>query len=759
MKQALTSSATNSDAQRGTMFVLVLLLALLTYFPLLSTGFTTNDDLVIASNWQAISPLRYAKEQGRIGFFIGTPLLVAPYLFDNPIYYDVARFAGPLLLLLAMYLLLRGVYRSASIGTLAVVLFLAFVQNNWNHNALTSYPLLINVLAVAFIASVASYIRYLQNGGYYGWLAAALYFVSLSGEHFVLFFPVFVAITAVIEYERKAANGNVQWLGAVARKVLPIAMALFAYLACYVAWRIAFPSQYAGNIPSAGGLSKTLNVIWTYSMSAFPGFEGLIARQHGNLLMSFGHAGYDLRTFLSELRVEWIVKAAVVFYAVWLILKQPIERVRPAYLWLGLAISLACVFLPNILLSLTEKYRTWVDIGSTSFVHTYYSYIAIIFFFTLFLAWLSGRLQPTPLACRALAVVVAFLAAGVSLATDFNNFYVTQDQRLSELKWEVVNRFMETKEFEQLPPNTTILAPSLFEARGIVAIHPSYWTEYFSRKSGKKVSVTPDAASARAAFPDRVVYLKYLQEPRSDNQILIYAPIADAARLKGSGIRSDCFVVYSYGRNRKANLIGMLANRDASEPVVSVAGSMVDNTAGGVFAAPIDMSQQSSDFPSVPVQANVDIELDNLVVSYYAALPLLAHYTVELGDGFFGWEGVDTPHKWSWSKGNASLTIANRGGTPAPARISMKVATLCPRQVTVSAGTVKQTIMLRAGEGQTILIDAMLPVGSSALTMTTNAPACSPGTGDPRLLGFSVSELSVRRRVKPADLPRPLQRP
>ncbi|MEJ7745177.1 MAG: hypothetical protein WKF61_00160 [Luteimonas sp.] len=744
-----------SAAQNKIILLMIGLMFLLTYFPLLSTGFTTNDDLAIASDWHTISPLHYAKEQGRIGFFFGTPLLVAPYLFDNPIYYNAIRFAGPALLLLMVFVFLRGIYRSTPLGALAVVLFLAFVQNNWNHNALTSYPLLINMLAIAFLGSVASFIKYLEKGGLYGLLAAALYFLSLSGEHFVLFFPVFVVIAAVHERARNGvAGGRFRGLATAAKKVLPVAAALFAYLFLYVAWRLAFPSQYEGNIPSASGLSRMINVVWTYSMSAFPGFEALVARQHGNLMTSYGLSQYDLSTLASELRVEWIVKSAITAYAVGLILCQLALRPRPTFLRWGLVISLVCVFLPNVLLSLTEKYRGWVEGGSTSFVHTYYSYIAIIFFLALFITWLLGHLQARIGAKRVLIFVVAALTAAISLVTDFNNYYVTQDERLSNIKWKVVDNFLLTKEFRALPNNSTILAPSLFSARGIVAIHPAYWSEYFSRRSGKKVLVTSDAAQARAAPTGSVVYMKYLQEPHTDNQFLIYAPIKDQVDISnGSGVRSNVVVVYSYGRNRKVNLVGTLSDGESIEPNVLVEGVPIANAADSFFAAAIDMSQQDDDFPSVTVRADWKIDVDNLVFSYYPDIPRLGEYGIELGEGFFGWEGADTAHKWSWSKGNASLSLTSRDGISAPVRISMKVATLCPRRVTVGAGTSSKNAVLQAGQSTTVTLDTVLSSGTSTLPITTTESACSPGTGDPRMLAFSISDISVTRRTRPQGGP------
>ena len=80
-------------------YFLLMLLALFTFFPLLTTGFTTNDDTVFSTLGNGSGALYFAKLQGRIGFLLHIPLVRSAYVLDNAIYYNLLRFGSPLVLL------------------------------------------------------------------------------------------------------------------------------------------------------------------------------------------------------------------------------------------------------------------------------------------------------------------------------------------------------------------------------------------------------------------------------------------------------------------------------------------------------------------------------------------------------------------------------------------------------------------------------------------------------------------------------------
>ena len=293
---------------------LFILLAVLTYFPLLSTGFTTNDDSLIAvQKWSIALTWGSAKALGRVGNLIADPLFRLPYAIDSHIYYSLLRFGTPLVLLSVLYLFIRRTYKSSALAGLGVVFFLAFIQNNWQHSLLTSYPFIFNLLAIAFLLSLASFILYLERGGVYGFIAAALYFVSLLSELFVLFFVVFAGIAILYEIEQGSQIRFRDKVFSVAKCLWPIILSLFLFLVLYFGWRYFFPTLYAGNSASPSSLLRIVNVVWIYSVSGFPGF-GFFEHSFAPLFFGFWPLGNDVRNLLAELRVEWIVKGLIVMY-------------------------------------------------------------------------------------------------------------------------------------------------------------------------------------------------------------------------------------------------------------------------------------------------------------------------------------------------------------------------------------------------------------------------------------------------------------
>jgi hypothetical protein len=646
--------------------------------------------------------------------------------------------------------------RSFAVAVLFITFFLAFYQNNWNHNAITSYPFGYSLVGLFFVLALWSYWRYLNSGGVYGAVAAVLYFLSMSREVFVPFFIVFAGVAIVHEVEALADGAASRPLRAkvlaVARGLWPIAASAALYLGLYVGWRQIHPSGYDGAIASQGSVTATLKTIFTFSVAAVPGFEALYHRlspQAVSLVTSYSVPRYGLRTLVADMRVEWLVKAALAAWLVWLALRDGgIAAVTKTRLRFGLAITFVCIFLPNLSLGFTEKYRQWAALGVTSFIFTYYSAIAVMLFLALAAAWLMKGSAPRPRLRLALIAGAVALTAALSLTTDFNNYAVATDQQLSHLEWTVVDRFAASPYFASMPQGSVLYAPSLLDNRGIAqTLGGAYWTSYLRQKTGKELTVATSQSELPATRGSgHWFYLEFNQEPHSGNQYLVFAPITHPAAVRATGtVSSRTATVLSYSTNKVATLLGFTADKNATGFRASVDGKPVAQTMPGVFATVLDWRGQPTSLPASQVTSSTDLDVASFVLSYYAVEPKLSpRPSFSLGPGFYPTESAPGQPDWNWSSGDASLSLVNAGPRPAPTVLHMTLSTLLPRRVTVSVGRIAKVVTLGSDETQEVTLRIVLQPGMTIMRLSTDVPAAVPAGGaDSRKLAFRIFNVSL----------------
>lgn len=120
-----------------------------------------------------------------------------------------------------------------------------------------------------------------------------------------------------------------------------------------------------------------------------------------------------------------------------------------------------------------------------------------------------------------------------------------------------------------------------------------------------------------------------------------------------------------------------------------------------------------------------------------------------LGDGFLGWER-QADAAWSWSRGDAAVTLYSSNPETHQVRVTFELGSLVARQVRVRAGDrLVAEVQLVPGQQQGVAFDLELPQGRTQLQLLTDAAAVVPGNGDPRSLAFSIR--GVRLSAGPAS--------
>jgi len=548
---------------------LLFLLVIITIYPLFSVGFTNHDDVFIAiSTWSGhiwdITKIM-SMGQGRFAFFWAIPLSSVPFIFDNHAWYLIIKFGSFIFLLFSLHYAVLKLFRSSWIALVSVTFFLAIIQNGWEYNALTSYPLVFNFYAILFLVSIGLFSSAVdQENLILAYFGGFLYFFTLGVELFVLFFPFYFAI---LLSRFKSGVSLVTQFKLNKKYIVAILGPLMLYLIVYFIWRYIFPSNYDGNKIGGSNLMVIVKIITTYSLSAFP-----LASLH--FYPAIGDpitfsSSVDLRVILSKLSIIDLIKPIVVgFIFIRIMTTTNLVFLKTRTLIIGASLAFIGIFLPNLLLGLSLKYQSLVDSGAHSFVYTYYSFIFVVVFLALLLACIKKMMQSWHYALRVFFVssFVSFMIF-LSLAVELRNQCLAFDQKLAERKWQLMDEFIGSSVFEDIHDDAVISAPTLISNfRGIAVVNPDDWSSYVKYKTGKNIKFT----DAKCEDNSRDCYnLLFRQESNSDSQFIVFernknfksSKIAELTIYYNSS-QSDAFIMGSFVNhqvNSKVEINGEIA--------------------------------------------------------------------------------------------------------------------------------------------------------------------------------------------------------
>lgn len=690
-------------ARRYEIVVLVaitLILLILATYPLLGTGFVTRDDMSAA-----LFPLKWsvfraqAEIVGRIGFLISSPIALVPYFLNNFIYYKAVQLGAILISVFSVSVLLKTVTNKTIVGYLWFLLFISLWQNTWEHNPLSAYPF--SFSAQAALMATSCYLFYKSTDNMKKWLSsisAMIYLLVLfCSELWVLYFVLLVGIAFIkcIDAERRILKmlKMVQWH----------IVAIFIYLCAYFVWRAFHPSCYDGNIPSISSTAAFLKTLFVYSWGLFPGIQCLIHHQP----------------------ISWnvlaIVKAICLLVLFFIIRGKliTIDISRRSIIY-GLAASLFLIFAPNILVASTAKYQQWVAIGSTSYVYSHFSYFGIILLFVLVIVCCAKK------AFFYYAVMVAFVL--MSYLSDINNILIGRDQTYSRIKWVLVDTFLSSDEFRNLPEGSRIIAPSLWNSRGIAVPDDSYWSEYVLKRTKKKIVVEKKGEN-------EYIELQYTDENNADFQYL-------AVKENGALI-----ALYLWGDQCNNKPCSLLIQSNESQ-FINYLDTNTFIAKNGINIIPLRATNVAHRIHKVTFD-NSSLKLNGPIV----VLPYsLSHahgesITINFLDGFYALEH-DRNGMWRWCSGLGTININSCCKQVVRLQINALPASNGPVWLTLPDGA---KINLSAKETDDWIL-VSLNKGDNKLSMSVDYPPVRLNPNDPRIFSFMLKKLIIVPYV-PCDTP------
>ena len=674
LRSVLTSHIIKAGAVN---IFLLFVLALITFYPLFSGGFTTHDDANFAIEVWSGHTWEFTKEQsvekGRFPYLWAYPFSAVPYAIDNRLWYLSVKYGAVFLLLSALYYSIFKIFRSSWIALTAVAIYLTIIQNGWEHNALTSYPFVFNAYAVLFLVSLGLFAAAIdQKSLSLAYFSGVLYFFAMGSELFVLFFPFFAAIMLMRNVQGRSI---LKQLDTGKKYIFAVLLPLMIYLTCYLIWLRIHPSNYEGLTLNRIDLLAIIKVVLTYSLTAFPLASLHFYSAPGDPLPFTSST--NLHVLLSELNVSNFIKPAVSgFLFARLMMAAKFNKQQSRLLLVGAVFAGVGIFIPNLLLGLTTRHQSWVGGGTYSYVYTYYSFISAVIFLALLLAYINAKsLIWLPTYRTVMISIVVVIIMILSFFVGVRNQDLAFDQKLAHRKWQLMDVLINSRAFMAIPNGSRVLAPTLMPNRGIALVTDEDWSSYVNYKINKRIVFS----DGKCEGVIQCYTLVFHQMANSDNQFIVFG------KIKPSGsIDSSELTIYSMPTQSSSVIIGSFVPGNIA-PKLEVNGEPIVSYNTDQFSTIFPVESQYDQFQVAVLKSNVDIIPESITIAQYNVQPRLRSLVDELAEGIdFKMQdypdfltkvsGMSSVEKFGrWTDANVGATAEFRFEQPLPKQFMVEI--------------------------------------------------------------------------------------
>jgi len=517
--------------------------------PYINTSLSCADDAEIyahtTDNGINYATDIYAKNTGRFFVYFVSPFSRIPYLLN--IY--VAKAINIIFVLIGFLLLSHIVSiltKDKWIGFFSFLMLLTFLNVGQDHTPVLSYPWSFTLPFDLILSSlIFSHMYSVQQERKYIILTIILFTMGLMFyEIFLLFLP-FAFFMSLNKSEINQNNTLKKKFIYLLKKSTPFLSLGFIYLICFFGYRIYNPPAYSGTSFSHHlSFTNVFETMLAYSRGAIPFYyinETSFYQETSDLLLNHKN---NLLYFFQNAKLNWYIKAFIICYLSFYILKNIKNKKNNIKNLLVLFfIFLFYIFLPNLPLSLTDKYinNHW---NHDAYIPTFYSFHFMMIAITILLSF-TAYIKHKTIQNIVLTIVLSFIFIG-SLSTDYINYNVMKNIRQTSYRFDCVNKFAESETFKALPKEAKILAPNLHSTSGrqnntFDKNRPFKWHKYLKTKYNKTTSVYADINDFAEQYNslNNNYYLKYTYNRKGFDQFIAFGKISNKA------IESDTKKIYS----------------------------------------------------------------------------------------------------------------------------------------------------------------------------------------------------------------------
>jgi len=634
-------------------FILLFLLILIivTFFPLLKVGFTTADDAM--SYLTLINPKAnliivaksIAESQSRFQYFFVFLISLFPFLFVKKIIIFKIISLGQIILNFILFSFLAYKISKSKVFSLIVFLFLVtFLQNSWQHNLLTAYPFIFSFGFNLSLSSLILLVNYLETK--VNWkliVSVILFFFSLFNyEVFVLYLIIFFLI-AIFTLK---GNNLADKIKTVFKTLLYHKITLLLFLTVYIIFRVIFPGLYEGTHSFNFNIFRIIRTSFQFAIASFPTY--IYRHSIGEILKfsyTYDRALLNFGYILKNIQLDWLIKGLISFFLCFIFL-MGYKKIKNKTLLFLMFISVFFIFIPGLLQSFVNKYQSWViDSNQIAFTPTFFSFFGM----TLLIAstmFLILNIFKNKTVLIIFYILISLSVFRMSVTTDYSNYFYTLDQSQLFNVWKSMDKFISTDDFLRIPNNSIIYAPTLCKYTSQVILKDtteSYWSDYINSKTGKNIKIINSEEKLDNIFINNIpfYFLGFSLELKDLNQFIGFAkPNKIDSNSVRKRILSDSFVLFTLSKYKNYQIIY----------------GADDNT--HYFLVNRDLETN----PLVRTQvkdSNIDLYTVN-IIHYLDSLPPLGTFNYQFGEGFYN-EEIDNDNIFRWSNNISSITMFNQG--------------------------------------------------------------------------------------------------
>ncbi|MCQ2416403.1 MAG: hypothetical protein MJ071_01170 [Oscillospiraceae bacterium] len=334
--------------------------------------FATHDDMVhytVAKSGHLWREAFEAAKRSRISQLWNYFLVSVPFFGDKVWFYKAIAYATFWFDIFSGWLLLKN-HVSRSFADLSAILVVSWACISNYHNLLISYAFC-HQLPIAFLfLSLNAYGNYLKDNSRKAVIRSAVYLLlaCMIYEAFVAALLLF-AVWAMIDEGKRQHKSYFSFLQKASRKILPQLSLLSVYLIIYYGWRILYPTQYDGVTVSFKEPFMSMATALFYGISFFP-VTAIMDYAKNNVI--------GLKEVWHALSLPaWIVSGLTAGVFGVLLPKIKIGKEKMTRLSI---LSFLGIFVPVLVISLSEKYPEWVRVRAIGYLPSYYSYFFLVAF-------------------------------------------------------------------------------------------------------------------------------------------------------------------------------------------------------------------------------------------------------------------------------------------------------------------------------------------------------------------------------------------
>ena len=655
--------------------LILIVIGLITFIPLFRTGLTTYDDLsqqLLALDdkftFFEISK-SFANSQGRFYFLYSGLVLLLPYSINSWWFIKGVGLGSVFLNLLLLSVLNGKIFKSKEMAYLSLLLGFVLMQNSWEHNLLNAYPLVFTLSVSLLLFSLILLFQYLEKSNLKLLVMSGLFyfFALLSYETFLLYLPIYFI---VVFFKFKKPVFSAQNLIKIIKITSPYLISVGGYLAAYYLFQQAHPSGYDGNQIKGGSVGGFFKTIWIFGKSSLP-FSFFLDKYYRTYLNTYNTSLLGDRrnpiSIILTLNSLWLIKGLLVSYLSFKIFNQfKTNEQLKKFILVGL-VSAAYIFLPITFIAMINKYQSWATGGGAiAFTATYFSYLALI---SVFVGLTGAVIHFTRRQFILNKIIIFIMVASlfsISVIHDYMNEHVTISQRQASLKWDAVRNLIGSSEFSDIPNNSLIYAPSIYN----YMIVPTYWQQYIKVTSGKTVTVTDKAGIVANYFENysqsatpAAYLLDYHQEPVDEQDYLVFAQITNVASNSANlELWTNKITIFSRGKYKKYLGVLPLKNDDKIK-IIKIDGlkHLVDEN---TLFFTINKQWPGQLWSKATLETD-SARVDRLVLSHYFDLAVSNSRSVDQvwSNGCFEKEGSDADN-WHWCTTSGQLKLINTFNRP-----------------------------------------------------------------------------------------------